>query len=99
METARIAAKELGHDREPVSTETMLPFADPEALLAWLASRDESAVLCAGHAPHLDLVIARAVGHPTVCTGLKKAGCACVEWNAGGGRLVWLLEPRILRRL
>jgi phosphohistidine phosphatase len=99
VETAEIAAKELGHDGELLLSEALLPSADPAAWLTWLASREESAVLAAGHAPHLDLLIARAMGHSTMCTGLEKAGCACVEWSPGGGRLVWLLEPRILKRL
>jgi phosphohistidine phosphatase len=99
VETAALAAAELGYQGEVVHSEDLLPSADPAALLAWLASRDESAVLCAGHAPHLDLLIARAVGHARVFTELRKAGCACLDWSAGGGHLVWLLGSRMLRRL
>jgi phosphohistidine phosphatase len=99
METAAIAAEETGYRGELVRAEALLPSADPAALLAWLASREEAGVLCAGHAPHLDLLIARVIGHPRVFTELKKAGCACLEWSPGGGRFLWLLGPRLLRRL
>jgi phosphohistidine phosphatase len=104
VETAAIAAEELGVGEDRVVRSDLLLFgADPDELLDWLAKREEKAVLAVGHAPHLDLLLAAAVGPgDRELTRIKKAGCAAVRLGEPAGRpghLEWLLPPRVLRRL
>jgi phosphohistidine phosphatase len=97
VQTAEIAAEELRCPAELVVTEELLPGADPRGFLALLASRTESSVLAAGHAPHVDALVGAALGIPAF-TSLGKAGAACVELG-GSPELHWLAEPRQLRKL
>ncbi len=72
----------------------------PDPLLRVAASRREAVVLMVGHEPVLSEAIARLCGGLAVV--MKKAGCACVEWEPGGseavgtGRLLWLASPGVL---
>lgn len=103
LETARIACEELGHDPRQVRTTTgLLPSAAPRDLLREVAAAEAATVICCGHAPHLDEVLAHAVGAKTAFTALKKAGAACLEFDelrAGGASLVWLFPVGTLRKL
>lgn len=103
VETAEIAAKELGHAKGKIRrTEALLPEADPAGLLKEVLQLRTEEVLCAGHAPHLDEMIAHAVGVRYSFTALKKAGAACLEFNSPGasrGKLLWLFPPKVLRQL
>jgi phosphohistidine phosphatase len=97
MQTAEIAAEELRCPAELIVTEDLLPGADPRRFLAVLAQRSEKSVIAAGHAPHVDLLVAAALGVPPF-TALRKAGVACVE-TGEAPVLHWVLEPRQLRAL
>lgn len=103
IETAEIAARELGWTKEKIHrTAALEPDSDPAELLKELARLKKESVLCAGHAPHLDELIARAVGVRVAFTGLKKAGAACLEFASPAssrGVLLWLLPPKVLRQL
>ncbi len=102
-QTAEIAALVLGEDPAEVEIAGDLrPGGDPAAFLRTLERRSETGILCVGHAPNLDRVIAACLGfrgEPPLA--LKKAGVACVDWepHAGRGHLEWLMEPRALRKL
>lgn len=101
-QTARIAAEEVGIPAGAVvTTPALLPDARPEELLQELGRAPLEEVLCAGHAPHLDELLARTLGMRGPSPfALKKAGAASVLWEPGtGGDLEWLLTPRLLRRL
>jgi phosphohistidine phosphatase len=99
-ETAAIALEALAPPGVAVvPTDALLPDAPPDDLPRVLQRLDAQCVLCAGHAPHLDLLIAHLLGAPATVTELKKAGAACLELGAGRSRLRWLLEPRTLRAL
>lgn len=103
MQTAEIAAELLGHAKDKIRrTPALEPSADPADLLRELAKMKAEEVLCAGHAPHLDELIAHAVGARTPFTSLKKSGAACLEFEsfaAGRGMLLWLYPPKVLRCL
>jgi phosphohistidine phosphatase len=103
-ETADLVAERL---RVPVErrrqTDALRSEADPKAIFPELAKLHARRIVCVGHAPHVDRVVALAVGaaHREV-TELGKAGAACLELPDSGrpaGRIVWLLPPKMLRKL
>jgi phosphohistidine phosphatase len=102
-ETADIALDVLGlQGVEVVETEALLPDAPPGDLLRVLERLDSASVLCAGHAPHVDVAIAYLLGAAGPVTELKKAGAACFDVSprtSHRGKLLWLLEAKTLRRL
>ena len=102
-ETAALIAEVLGVDASKVTiTEALLPEAAPYAIFHALYafhSSDED-VLCVGHAPNLDRVIATALtGDRTPLSELKKSG-AClldiVDLPRTHGTLLWLIPPKAL---
>ena len=103
IQTAEIAAVELSYAKEKIRrTAALEPEADPAELLKEISRLKKDEVLCAGHAPHLDEMIAQAVGVRAAFTSLKKAGAACLELDspaASRGTLLWLFPPRVLRQL
>ncbi|MCL4524245.1 MAG: phosphohistidine phosphatase SixA [Acidobacteria bacterium] len=103
VQTAEIAAEVLGFSRDKIrQTESLLFERKPNELFRELARVRAKEVMCFGHAPHLDEVIALALGSRGNVTALKKAGVACLELKAVSpprGILLWLCAPRTLRAL
>jgi phosphohistidine phosphatase len=104
MQTAKIAADVLGVKKtELVVTENLLPQQDPEIFLASLTKYAGANVLAVGHAPHIDEILARAIGIPDgSVTSLKKAGAALVELGPEAktpGHVHWVLSAGTLRRV
>lgn len=102
-ETAALLRSALAADAEMRSLDSLVPDGDPAGLFVELRRTDAEQVMCVGHAPHLDRALAAAVGTERwAVTRLKKAGVACLELDPrtpAAAQLVWLLEPRMLRRL
>ncbi|HEV8383609.1 MAG TPA: phosphohistidine phosphatase SixA [Candidatus Acidoferrales bacterium] len=103
VQTAEIAAASLGFARDRIRrTETLIFGHKPAELFRELPKARAKEVMCFGHAPHLDEVIAFALGSRTLLTALKKAGVACLELESLStpkGVLVWVHTPRSLRIL
>lgn len=105
-ETAALAAEAFGLDTAKLTlTDALLPEAAPHALFQQLYSfhSSDEEVLCAGHAPNLDKVIALALtGERAPVTALKKAGAALLtvdDLPRTRGDLVWLMPPKALADL
>lgn len=103
VQTAEIVASTLGYEKQKIRrTDSLLPGTEPSLLFRELAKdKQTSAVLVFGHAPHLDDLIATAVGAKKHVTELKKAGVALIELKRISppiGMLVWLATPKLLRR-
>jgi phosphohistidine phosphatase len=102
-ETAAIVAEVLGIDASKITiTDALLPDAAPysifHALYAFHASDEE--VVCVGHAPNIDRVIAVSLtGERAPVTELKKSG-ACLlaveDLPRTKGALVWMIPPKVL---
>lgn len=101
-QTAEIFAEALGFPTAKVRvTDALKPPANPADFIKELAHLKAKEVMCFGHAPHLDQLIAQIVGARGVFTELKKAGVASLEHAGAHGawRLVSILTPKILRQL
>lgn len=103
MQTAEIFAAALDYPKPKIGTsETLLPGAEPAAFFRELARQKQaSIVFCFGHAPHVDELVAAAVGMKHPITEMKKAGVALVELkrlSPPSGQLVWLVTPKLIRK-
>jgi phosphohistidine phosphatase len=104
MQTAEIFASALEYSKQKIrKTDLLLPGAEPLQLFRELAKdKDLSAVYVFGHAPHLDDLLATAIGSKHNITSLKKAGVALIELrrlSPPNGELVWLGTAKLLRKL
>lgn len=103
VQTAEIFADALDYARQKIRrSDLLLPGAEPTLLFRELAREKQAAsIFLFGHAPHLDDVIATAMGAKRHLTALKKAGVALLELRRISppiGALVWLATPKLLRR-
>ena len=83
-------------------TDALLPGTEPAAFFRELSRRKAvDSVMCFGHAPQLDELLAFALGAKKDLSELKKAGVACVELSRvypPAGKLVWLVTPKVVRK-
>ncbi len=102
-DTARIVRKAMKPACRVVSSDALLPDADPARILAELAGGGSPrSVLLVGHEPHLGLLGGELLGSPGPSVVLRKGGLARIDADEpvpGAGRLVWMLTPRQLRMI
>jgi len=103
LQTAEIFAEQLGYPKQKIrKSDFLLPGAEPLQLFRELAKdKDLSVVFVFGHAPHLDDVVATALGVKHHISSLKKAGVALMELRRlvpPSGELIWLATPKLLRK-
>lgn len=102
-QTAEIFAEVFEFSREKIRESAELrPGSDPSEFMKEIANVKAREVIAFGHAPHLDQLIANAVGARGIFTALKKAGIAALEFEsiaAAKGILAWLFPPKVLRQL
>ena len=103
VQTAEIFADALDYERRRIHrNELLLPGSEPTLLFRELAREKQTAsIFVFGHAPHLDDVIAAALGSKKHLSSLKKAGVALIELKRISppmGVLGWLATPKMLRR-
>lgn len=101
-QTAEIFAEALGFPTSKIRvSDALKPAANPADIVKELSHLKAKEVMCFGHAPHLDQLIAQLVGARGVFTELKKAGVASLEHKGmhGPWHLQWLLIPKVLRQL
>lgn len=103
VETAEIVCAALEFPVKKLKrTSALKPDSKPEELFAELSSLKADEVLCVGHAPNVDQVIAHAMGIRSVVTSLKKAGFASLEietFSPLRSLMVGLYVPKALRLL
>ena len=102
-QTAEIFASALEYPRQRIRrSDLLLPGTEPSLLFRELAhEKQASSVFLFGHAPHLDDLIATALGAKKHLTSLKKAGVALIELKRISppiGILGWVVTPKLLRR-
>jgi len=103
MQTAEIFADVVKISKSKIEqTELLLPGAEPALLFRELSRKKTGSVICFGHAPQLDELIATAVGSKKDLTELRKAGVASLILSRVypvAGILEWLMTPKALRKL
>jgi phosphohistidine phosphatase len=104
VQTAEIFAAALEYAKQKIrKSDQLLPGAEALQLFRELGKDKElSSVFVFGHAPHLDDLLAMAIGTKHHISSLKKAGVAFVELKRlvpPSGELVWLGTPKLLRKI
>jgi len=104
LQTAEIFGKVLEYPKERIrKSDLLLPGAESLQLFRELSKdKDNSVVYVFGHAPHLDDLVATALGSKHHITALKKAGVAMLELKRmvpPSGELIWLSTPKLLRKI
>lgn len=80
VQTAEIACEALGYPVKKLrKIEALKSDAKPAELFDELSGLKASEVLCVGHAPNVDNLIAFAIGSHSPVTSLRKAGLASLE--------------------
>ncbi len=100
LETAALAAEVWRYTGQIVRTETLLPEAPPQTVWEEIrARRNESAILLAGHQPHMSSLAAFLLDSPALEVDMKKAALLridCVRISGQpGGLLKWMLTPAV----
>jgi phosphohistidine phosphatase len=101
-QTARIVTERCGlGDFE--TTGALAPGASYRKVLEWLRThRDSGDVVLVGHEPDLGKLAGTLVFGAPTWLPLRKAGACAIEidgdFQPGTGRLVWFLQPKLLRR-
>jgi phosphohistidine phosphatase len=99
-QTAEIARKRLAPSVEIELTDSLLPDAPTDRIIAELRARSVASAMVVGHAPHLDELVAHAVGARELFTKLDKAGLAILNMTGKGmARLHAVYPARALRAL
>jgi phosphohistidine phosphatase len=106
VETTRIVVAALRDAPEPRELDALVSdVAATDTLKALRPFSRNRHVMIVGHEPNLSNVVSLLLtGAPGgAAMDLKKGGCAAVELTAfaphGGATLLWLLPPRVLRRV
>ena len=103
-QTAEIVCREIGFPaKKLLVTKSLMPLSRPATLVAEMAATKARSLMCFGHGPQLDILLAALLGCPGPITELKKAGAACLEMEtlapSPKGRVAWVFTPRALRLL
>src|SRR5580693_5303739 len=101
-QTAEIFAETLGFAPAKIRVHDALkPAGNPAEIVKEVVGLRAKEVMCFGHAPQLDLLMAHLLGARGAVTELQKAGIACFEHTAARGKwnLRWLVTPKMLRQL
>lgn len=103
VQTAEIACEALGYPVKKLQrTETLKSDAKPADLFDELSGIKADEVMCVGHAPNLDEVIAFAIGSHSAVTALKKAGLGSLEiesFSPPRSTIVGVYSAKTLRSL
>src|SRR6202795_1442791 len=83
-QTAEIFAEALGCPPQKIrASEALKPAGNPADIIKEVIRLRAKEVMCFGHAPQLDLMLAHVTGAHGGFTSLKKAGVACLEHTSG----------------
>lgn len=102
VETAEIAARELGYEGKLVRTEALTPDSSPQDLWKELREhREEASVLLAGHEPLFSSAVAYLLGSTREMVHFRKGALIRVDVESVGaepaGVLQWMITAGVAR--
>jgi len=100
LETAEIAAGELGYEGKLTRTPALMPSSSPQQVWEEIRlHRNESAILLAGHEPLFSSTVAYLLGSTRQMVQFRKGAIARIDVEAFGaapaGVLQWMLTPKL----
>ncbi len=100
VETAEIAARELGYQGKIVRVNCLTPDSSPPDIWAELRRhRGEDSILLAGHEPLFSATVAWLLGSTRPMVDFRKAGLVRIDFETLGaepkGVLQWMLTPKL----
>jgi len=98
MQTAQLVANELGYEHKIETDNAMRPDASYEAFQSLLRKHQtKDAIMVVGHNPSIEEFLSQAIGRNGAAAGVdsKKGSVAKVEIKRAGGRLQWLITPKL----
>jgi phosphohistidine phosphatase len=102
LETAEIAARELGYTRKPVRAAALAPGASPQELWQEIREhRNETALLAAGHEPLFSSAVAYLLGSTRAMVNFRKGALVRIDVEGFGaepaGVLQWMITAGVAR--
>ncbi len=102
LETAEIAARELGYEGKLVRSDVLVPEGAPQGLWKELREhRHEPSVLLAGHEPLFSSAVAYLLGSTREMVHFRKGALVRIDVETLGaepaGVLQWMITPRVVR--
>jgi len=102
LETAEIAARELGYEGKLVRSDALVPGGTPLEVWQELRQhRDEAAVLLAGHDPLFSSIVPYLLGSAKAMVNFRKGALVRIDVESLGaepyGVLQWMLTPKVAR--
>jgi len=100
VETAEIAARELGYEGKIVRSDSLTPDSSPSEVWTEIRThRDEKAILLAGHEPLFSATVAWMLGSSHAMVEFKKGALVRVDVSSLGaepkGVLQWMLTAKL----
>jgi phosphohistidine phosphatase len=100
VETAEIAARELGYEGDLVRSPSLTPDSSPGSIWVELrAHRDQPSILLAGHEPLFSATVAWLLGSTRAMVEFKKGALVRIDLPSVGGEprgvLQWMLTPKL----
>ena len=100
IETAEIAARELGYEGKILRVNSLTPGSSPQDVWEEIRNHpDEPAILLAGHEPLFSATVSSMLGSTRVMVEFKKAAIVRIDFEALGaspaGVLQWMLTPKL----
>jgi phosphohistidine phosphatase len=100
VETARIAAQELGFEGKLITAPELEPHGSPESVWKVIsARREDDSILLAGHEPLLSRLAAYLLASPALRVEMKKSALVRIDVDslrgAPQGVLRWMLIPKL----
>lgn len=102
LESAEIAARELGYEGKLVRADALAPGGTPRGIWQELRQhRDAASVLLAGHDPLFSSTVAYFLGSSKAMVHFRKGGLIRIDVESLGaepnGVLQWMLTPGVVR--
>jgi phosphohistidine phosphatase len=100
LESAEIAARELGYEGKLQRTDALTPNSSPQQVWEEIrAHKDEPAILLSGHEPLFSAVVAYLLGSTRAMVHFRKGALVRIDVAGFGaapaGILEWMLTPKL----